>query len=184
MNVRMRILGIDPSFSSLGMCLYNTDTSTHYYLITEHPTKKLQNYSSPHLTQYFYISADKNDKTADMRLIRDIITTLLINIKPDWVFMESLALRIVSRSASPLAGLNYVIRLACLDNNIPCTAIPPTHIKKQFAGSGWATKDEMIEQWLLHDPHAPLIDIKKKDDLADAFSLAFIGSQELSTNNC
>ena len=133
----MRILGIDPSFSSLGMCLYNTeDTSTHYYLITEHPTKKLQKYLSPYLTQYFYISYDKKDKTADMRLIRDIITTLLINIKPDWVFMESPSLRAISRSASSLAGLNYVIRLACLDNNIPCTAIPPTHIKKQFAGSG------------------------------------------------
>ena len=118
-----------------------------------------------------------------MRLIRDIITTLLINIKPDWVVVEAPALRMVTRSATPLAGLNYVIRLACLDNNIPCTAIPPTHIKKQFAGSGWAPKDEMIEQWLIHDPHASLIDIKKKDDLADAFSLAFIGSQELSTNN-
>ena len=180
----MRILGIDPSFGSLGMCLYNTNNlSTHYYLITEHPTKKLQNYSSPHLTQYFYISADKKDKTADMRLIRDIIITILINTKPDWVFMESPALRMVSRSATPLAGLNYVIRLACLDNNIPCTTMPPTRIKKQFAGSGWAAKDEMIEQWLIHDPHASLIDIKKKDDLADAFSLAFIGGQELSTNN-
>lgn len=184
MNIRMRFLGIDPSFGSLGMCLYNTeDASTHYYLITEHPAKKLQNYSSPHLTQYFYMSYDRNDKTVDMRLIRDIITTILINTKPDWVFMESLALKVVSRSASSLAGLNYVIRLACLDNNIPCTTITPTHIKKQFAGSGWATKNEMIEQWLLHDPHASLIDIKKKDDLADAFSLAFIGGQELSTNN-
>ena len=180
----MRILGIDPSFSSLGMCLYNTDNlSTHYYLITEHPTKKLQNYSSPYLTQYFYISADRNDKTVDMGLIRDIITTILINTKPDWVFMESPALRMVSRSASSLAGLNYVIRLTCLDNNIPCTTMPPTRIKKQFAGSGWAAKDEMIEQWLIHDPHASLIDIKKNDDLADAFSLAFIGGQELSTNN-
>lgn len=180
----MRFLGIDPSFGSLGMCLYNTeDASTHYYLITEHPTKKLLNFKSPHLTQYFYMSYDRNDKTVDMRLIRDIITTILINTKPDWVFMESPALKVVSRSASSLAGLNYVIRLACLDNNIPCTTITPTHIKKQFAGSGWATKNEMIKQWLLHDPHASLIDIKKKDDLADAFSLAFIGGQELSTNN-
>lgn len=180
----MRILGIDPSFSSLGMCLYNTeDTSTHYYLITEHPTRKLQNYSSPHLTQYFYISADRNDKTVDMRLIRDIITTILINTKPDRAVVEAPALRMVSRSASSLAGLNHIIRLACLDNSIPCITIPPTHIKKQFAGTGWATKNEMIEQWLLHDPHASLIDIKKKDDLADAFGLAFIGGQELSTNN-
>ena len=180
----MRILGIDPSFSSLGMCLYDTNNlSTHYYLITEHPTKKLQNYSSPHLTQYFYISTDRNDKTVDMRLIRDIITTILINTKPDRVVVEAPALRMVSRSASSLAGLNHIIRLACLDNSIPCITIPPTHIKKQFAGTGWATKNEMIEQWLLHDPHASLIDIKKKDDLADAFSLAFIGSQELSTNN-
>ena len=180
----MRILGIDPSFSSLGMCLYNTDNlSTHYYLITEHPTKKLQNYSSPHLTQYFYTSYDKKDKTVDMRLIRDIITTILINTKPDRVVVEAPALRMVSRSASSLTGLNYVIRLTCLDNNIPCTTMPPTRIKKQFAGSGWAAKDEMIEQWLIHDPHASLIDIKKKDDLADAFSLAFIGGQELSTNN-
>lgn len=180
----MRILGIDPSFSSLGMCLYNTeDTSTHYYLITEHPTKKLLNFKSPYLTQYFYTSADRNDKTADMGLIRDIITTILINTKPDRVVVEAPALRMVSRSASSLAGLNHIIRLACLDNSILCITIPPTHIKKQFAGSGWATKNEMIEQWLLHDPHASLIDIKKKDDLADAFSLAFIGGQELSTNN-
>lgn len=178
----MLILGIDPSFGSLGMCLYNTDNlSTHYYLITEHPTRKLQNYSSPHLTQYFYISADKNDKTVDMRLIRDIIITILINTKPDRVVIEAPALRMVSRSASSLAGLNHVIRLACLDNSILCITIPPTHVKKQFAGTGWATKNEMIEQWLLHDPHASLIDIKKKDDLADAFSLAFIGYQELAT---
>ena len=116
----MRILGIDPSFGSLGMCLYNTeDTSTHYYLITEHPTKKLQNYSSPYLTQYFYTSYDKKDKTADMRLIRDIIITILINTKPDRVVVEAPALRMVSNSATSHAGLNYVIRLACLDNNIP-----------------------------------------------------------------
>lgn len=114
-----------------------------------------------------------------MRLIRDIIITILINTKPDRVVIEAPALRMVSRSASSLAGLNHVIRLACLDNSTPCITIPPTHIKKQFAGTGWATKNEMIEQWLLHDPHASLIDIKKKDDLADAFSLAFIGYQDL-----
>lgn len=117
-----------------------------------------------------------------MRLIRDIITTILINKKPDHVVIEAPALRMVSRSATSLAGLNYVIRLACLDNGIPYTTMPPTHIKKQFAGTGWATKDEMIEQWLIHDPHASQIDIKKKDDLSDAFSLAFIGGQDYATH--
>lgn len=116
-----------------------------------------------------------------MGLIRDIITTILINTKPDRVVIEAPALRMVSSSATSLAGLNYVIRLACLDNGIPCTTMPPTHIKKQFAGNGWSTKDGMIEQWLIHDPHASLIDIKKKDDLSDAYSLAFIGSQEFAT---
>lgn len=173
----MKILGIDASFKSLGMCLYDTATKqTHYYLITEHPTKKLQKYKSPYLTQYFYESASREDKTADMGHIRDIISIILDQEQPDRVYLESPALRMISSSASQLSGLNYIIRLLCLDHQIPCTVFSPTHIKKEMTDNHMAAKQEMISKWLDLDPIASLIDINKVDDLADAFAIAYIGS--------
>lgn len=173
----MKVIGIDPSMRSTGIYC-----DGKYILIASNPTKKLIKSQNEFLIVYQYEAESVKDKTSiekevaktkNIKSILDIIKTILIKEKPAQVNIEAIAMGASGR-IDELAGLNYGIRLLCLELNIPFLAIPPTTNKLKFTGNGHATKEMMIEAWKMCDKNAQkLLNIGKGlDDLADAYALS------------
>lgn len=178
---KFRVLGIDPSMRSTGVCFrYGSDYQ--YYIIAANPTKKLLKFEHPKLKVLPYEAVavkDKNSiekelaKTLNVSMVVNELNNILQTHQIDYIVMEAVAYAASGR-IDELAGLNYCIRLLAMSHNIPIYVVPPTTNKLQFTGNGQATKEMMVRSWLAIDADARGFNSISKglDDLADAFSLA------------
>ena len=183
----MTIMGIDPSMNSTGICI-DEDGKRTYYLLSTKATKKAIK-AANEIDQLCILQIPKEESlkeeksihksilqqinlTKNISYITDAILHIIRRYKPDYVVIESPAFRAIGR-VSDLSGLNHAIRLECLREEIPCYPVPPTTVKAQTTGRGWASKDEMILTWKSIESSAADWEEKgiKVSDLADAWAL-------------
>lgn len=174
-----KILGIDPSINSSGVCLRD-GSSYKYYLVSAKATKKLQKFVHQAFELLMYDHAEVKGKTSigkewaitdNIQAVCEAIEGIIIKDKPAYVVMEACAFAAGGRVAD-LSGLNHCIRQMVRRHNIPIYVVPPTTNKLEFTGNGQATKEMMVEVWKMCDPVAnELLEVGKVDDLADACAL-------------
>ena len=118
-------------------------------------------------------SVKENIKSHNFSKLLDNIQWIIDVHKPTNVIMEGISYGSVSGSSlADLAGLNYIIRLLLIKNNIKFTIVSPTSLKKFVCANGQAEKDVIIESWKRMDKNINDITDIKIDDLADAFFLS------------
>ena len=182
------IMGIDPSINSIGISINNSNKKYNFFIIlpnskmTRNNIKWNERFAEEKCLKY--ISYDKTDigtaityhekesiKLNNFINIINIIKYLINNYKPTKIQMEGIAYGSSGTlSVIDLAGLNYMIRLLCVQNNIPFYIVSPSELKKYATGMGNANKDLMVAGFLmLFDEFK---DIKKIDDVADAYYLS------------
>ena len=186
-----RILGIDQSMNSTGICLHTIETihtgkktqvfhSYKYWIIASKMTKVMQKFENPWVTIFGYnkrIGDDYESKEAAKTLnifdICEIIDSIFQTEKVKCICMEGISYGSAgSASLVDLAGLNYCIRMTALRRGIPFHIVSPMSLKKEATGNGGADKDEMVWAWKQCDSNISKITEIKIDDLADAFFLS------------
>lgn len=176
------IMGIDPSINSTGICIYKNE-EYKYFIITNKLTKKQKQFSSDKVKYLEYDKKDYTDKsyiekenckTFNIYNICKLIKSLCIEYDVDIVVMEGVSYG-SNGSVVDLAGLNFSIRMIMMQLNIIIQIIAPTELKKFAVANGGAHKEQIIDAWLRIDVEMKIVDIKKKDDIADAFFLAMYG---------
>lgn len=177
----MVIIGIDPSINSTGICI-NRDGRYTYYIISSKMTKKMENfihskvkflpYNKESYTDMEY-SDKETVKSNNLYNIVKIIEDLIKKYKPDNIIMEGISYGSTSGSALvDLSGLNYMIRMVCINRQVPFTIVSPSGLKKFVCANGQADKELIIESWKKMDKNIQDISDIKIDDLADAFFLS------------
>ena len=170
-------MGIDPSMRSTGVYY-----DGRYYLIGCAFARKVMaaNLDGVTILSYEYTSAENKSgidkewaKTQNIMTIVRIINNLLDNIRPDRVCVEAIAMR-AGGMVDVLAGLNYAIRMSCIDRMIPVYAVSPSANKKNFTGRGNATKGMMLEAWRGVESRDFSALGKHCDDMADAYALSLM----------
>lgn len=112
-----------------------------------------------------------SDEIERLRTIVSDIMEYVDEHKPDVAVIEGIAFMAKNTTAlAQLAGLNYMVRSALVDRDIPFLIVAPTSLKKFVTGSGNAPKDtimlEIYKRW-----HVTLLD----NNIADAYALAQVG---------
>ena len=197
-----KIMGIDPSIRSTGICIHNSDNKkslqNKYYLIVAQPTKKVLAFKHKNISiiPYEYLSKQivetslQNNphntyqinefvKSKNVFSILTYIRSIIKKEKPSLINIEGIALAAVGK-IDELSGLNYGIRNICIKLNIPFQVISPSANKKSFTGIGNAKKDLMVISWynLEQSNKFPYLDKttqilgKHCEDLADACALS------------
>lgn len=193
----MKILSIDPSINSTGICVREGMLPPRYYIIAssdKYKTKKarafLETFHHDRLIILNYDKAveDKSDtldaynkkehkKTDNVLSIRDRFIEVMETEKPDVVVIEGISYGSTGSAAlADLAALNYMFRTVISDFNADFIVVSPTGNKKAAVGNGNATKEEMVFAWRQCDTLAdelagtPII----TDDIADAYFLSCI----------
>lgn len=177
-------MGIDPSMRSTGICVWDVEANVHkYYLICSTATKKAAGFKHDRFNMYMYDAIPVKDKTSiekehaktsNIYSILTILEGLIDYYQPDVVNVEAIAMSANGR-VDELSGLNYGIRLMCMNMNIPCNAIPPTSNKMEFSGNGQATKEMMVLGWQACESDGSIYIHslgKHVEDIADAYALA------------
>lgn len=172
-------MGIDPSLNSTGVCIWNGVRNV-YYLLAAHTTKKMAEISSQ-IENITIVNIPKEhlegsgtqqaiSQTKNITAIVRELLGLLDMHKPNRVVIEAPAFGASGRVAD-LAGLNHIIRYECYRRGIDFYPLPPTAVKMQTVGNGQATKEMMVDTWLMIEPAAAPLRSCKCDDLADAWAL-------------
>lgn len=147
---------------------------------------------TPKNTKYYYFSPLKGDiKNTNCIPIEDglnstekldnVICFFLSKINDiDLVVLESASFSSSNSNTDFKAGY-HIITYLCRRLNIECIQIPPITNKMFFTDNAKATKDEMVKQLEKYTNFIDLNDVskKKREDLADAFSLYMIGYEYL-----
>lgn len=190
----MIIAGLDLSINSTGVCIYDTiKNTTKYYIISSKFTKKALslNHSSLSLitceknvvdSKKEYTEKEQVKTTNIYNIVKSIESVLLVH-RVDAVCIEGISFGSVGSAALiDLSGLNYMVRLMAMENNIKhIYIVSPTQNKKFATGNGSAEKDVMISAWLKLQKHmAEVQSYVKTDDIADAYFLARYGASLLS----
>lgn len=174
----MKIIGIDPSINSTGICIKDENT-VKYYLIVPNITKKLSKIDNEYLkiikydkhdTKELSYSEKESAKLNNIYNICNIISDIIDLYKPDNINIEGVAYS-ANGSVIDLTGLNYGIRLLAKNKNIPINIISPTSVKKFAVANGQASKEIILDAWKRLDNRLKNVNIKK-DDLADAYFIA------------
>lgn len=190
----MTVVGLDLSINSTGICVYDTDTrQSVYYIVGSKFTKKALNYQHNRLILIPYekttvdskleYSVKERLKTYNIYNIVSAIKQVLLSYDVDAVAIEGISFGSTGSAALiDLSGLNYMVRMACMESNIPYVFIvSPTQNKKFASGNGSAEKDVMISAWNKMDKTmADIADYVKVDDIADAYFLARYAESLLS----
>lgn len=193
----MKILSIDPSINSTGICVREGLLKPRYYIIAssdKYKTKKarafLETFHHDRLIILSYDKAveDKSDtldqynkkehkKTDNILSIRDRFIEVMEAERPDVVVIEGISYGSTGSSAlADLAALNYMFRTVISDFDTDFIVVSPTGNKKAAVGNGNATKEEMVFAWKQCDPLAdelagtPIV----IDDISDAYFLSCI----------
>jgi Holliday junction resolvasome RuvABC endonuclease subunit len=184
----MKVLGIDPSINSTGLCINIDDKHYKYYIITnsQNCTKKflkeIEEHPPKDITYLFY-DKNKNDTNYNVKEvcklqnfvgIMDNIKYVLRKEKPDVVYMEGISYGSGNSSAlADLAGLNFMIRYTVYQHfkTYNINIVSPKELKSRSCGNGNATKEEMVYLWFKCDKKMEAYKHLKVDDLADAYFL-------------
>ena len=193
----MKILSVDPSINSTGICVREGMLKPRYYIIAssdKYKTKKdrafLLTFHHDRLTILGYDKSKESDvpaeslynkkehnKTDNILSIRDRFIEVMEKERPDVVVIEGISYGSTGSSAlADLAALNYMFRTVISDFDTDFIIVSPTGNKKAAVGNGNATKEEMIFAWRQCDSLAdeladtPIV----TDDIADAYFLSCI----------
>lgn len=102
------------------------------------------------------------------------IEKLILQYSVRLVTIEGYSYSVRSAHSALLHELNALIKNSCYELSIPIIVIQPMTLKKFVTGIGKGQKEEIIEaiqnNWFVK------FDVKKENDLADALSLAILGS--------
>lgn len=180
----MKIIGLDLSINSTGICIYiksNSKNTNKYLIISGKDTKKLREFSHRKISIEIYdkkdvsgaidYSSKESVKSYNIYSIAKSIERVIKKEKPDLCIIEGVSYS-SSGAVADLAGLNYMVRYILEENNIPFKILSPMQNKKIATGNGGADKDLMIDAWKRLDKSICDVDSIKIDDLADAFFLA------------
>ena len=175
----MKILGIDQSINSTGICLKDGD-DYRYWLIPSKMTRSMEKFSNRYISVIPYNKQSGNDyitkeiaKTFNIYKICDIIRSIVSAEKPDVICIEGISYGSVGgASVIDLAGLNYCIRMISIGSNIALNIVSPKTLKKEATGNAGALKEEMVWAWKECDMNIKDVKGIKIDDLADAYFLS------------
>ncbi len=148
----MRILGIDPGYAIVGFGALdytaNRFTTLQYGAIT----------TAAHTTF--------EDRLAE---IYTDMTTLLANVRPDAMAIETLFYTTNQKTVIAVAEARGVLLLAARQAQVPVYEYTPLQVKQSVSGYGRAPKKQVQEmtKTLLRLPAVP-----KPDDTADALAMA------------
>lgn len=190
----MITIGLDLSINSTGVCIYNTTKMQgFYYIIGNKFTKKATSYHNNNLVLLTYdktavdskldYSVKEELKTYNIYNIVKAIKVILDIWKPDVVTIEGVSFGSTGSAALiDLSGLNYMVRMACIEEKVRNVFIvSPTQNKKFATGNGSAEKDVMISAWQkLEKQMIGVEQYVKVDDIADAYFMARYGESLLS----
>lgn len=152
----MRILGIDPGYDRNGFGVID-DTGGKLVHIAHGALQTSKDHSF----------------VARLRQVRDNVTDLVVQYKPDCVAVEQLFFQTNAKTAIHVAMARGVILLAIADAGIKFVEPTPNQVKSGTTGQGSADKtqvQEMVKRLLKLDA------IPKPDDAADALAIAIVGS--------
>lgn len=169
--------------NSTGICC-RFNEYTKFYIVK--PNKLTKKEASIDASIVEYVCFDKLELDKENNHVRELEKTQnMVNaieeikniVHKEWVShnfpttiicMEGISLGSkYTSSVMDLAGLNYLIRVAILENSEWTLIVsPPAEIKKFATGNGNANKDTMVALFLSSFPN---IDIPKVDDIADAY---------------
>ena len=181
-----KIMGIDPSIRSTGICIHNSDTKkclqNKYYLIVAQPTKKVLEFQNKNIgiIPYNYVSkqniaiscgnqenstkqiyqTSEFTKSQNVYSILQNIKAIIKKEKPTLINIEGIALAAIGK-IDALSGLNYGIRNICIELEIPFQIISPSANKKSFTGLGNAKKDLMVSSWCNLEQSSQFPDLDK-----------------------
>ena len=150
----MNILGIDPSLSGTGLCLLSEENNNIEVLTAQ------------------VIKTKKDDFKDDTDRIIHILCEIekaVEGLDIDKIVIEDISYGSRGRIAQ-LAGLNYAIRIIFRVRNIPIIVLSPRTIKKQFSGSGNASKTDML---ISFNSQFQNLLTNKDNNIIDAFAAAY-----------
>lgn len=137
----MSTLGIDLSLSSPSLCIhqsggFNLNTCIFYYITNVKKTVSSSNNLNGELWPQYHTDEQRYDIVS---------TWILDKIKKHGVtniFLEGYAFNAVGR-VFQIAENTGILKHKIWQQNIPCTVIPPTVIKKFATGKGNANKEKL-----------------------------------------
>jgi len=156
----LKFCGIDPSLSSTGVCITNNEES-----------------------DYLESFAIKSTKRGEARLIeiRNKVTSILVEHKPNYIFYEGYAFGARGR-VFDLGELGGVLKVKLFEEEYKFFIVPPTVLKKFIIGKGIAPKDLMREY--VYRAYGKGSEVLKTTDEVDAFALCQFGiAIEVRLNN-
>lgn len=145
----MRFVGVDPSTSGTGLCIFDSDGS---------------------LIEAVSLKAIKNNDD-DPKRFRDLANRLRKHMNPstDIVMIEGFSYNSVGRGVSVTYGVGWLIRDMLNEHGFRWLDIPPKTLKKFISGNGNANKKMLEaptkEKWGFES---------KSNDIIDAYGLAKI----------
>ena len=165
----MRVLGIDQSFTSTGISVFDDGKLIHTNLV----------------------QSDKTDNNFDRSMaVAYGISDLVIKYSPDIIALEGIPFMSRSNVTRDLAGLQYVIvavltgydHMYKVGENL--FIIPPTRVKKIATGTGKATKEQMFEALPSVDRNkiGKYLKSKGRYDVSDSYWIGKAGEEAYNEN--
>lgn len=186
----MVYIGIDPSLNSTGICVLDGE-HIEYHVITPHATKNQKSFGDVVYHEYTKLKKTKSDsyadiekmKTQNLNEILEQLRPILAQYNEAMVLMEGISYgSIHSAAVMDLAGLNFTIRIMCMQMGISIHIASPMEVKKFAVGNGGAKKEQMIDAWeRVSGIRVP--NYVKVDDIADAYFMAQMCSSLYSGKN-
>lgn len=198
----MIYIGIDPSINSTGVVIRKIDDQKNrvfekFFIIKPNKLTKNEQKFQDSTECFEYIIYNKTDlkdikydnhkyeyeKTLNISRIVDCLSALLyryvLTSETTIVSMEGISYGSSTKTSAlcDLAGLNYLIRLMIinLDIGVRLNICTPAEVKKYASGMGNCTKDVLSHMFL--KIHPEFNEIKKVDDLADAYFMSCISER-------
>lgn len=178
----MKVIGLDLSINSTGVCINKDNKKFKYYIITNKTSRAYLNFDNKYINIRIYnklqpegdYTQKESTKTRNIYNIVSIIEEIIKKEKPDCCNIEGISYG--SRNSGALvdlAGLNFMVRQMLIKNNINYNIISPTANKKFAVGNGGVEKDVIVNSFLRLNPYLTNINKSiKLDDIADAYFLS------------
>lgn len=170
----MKIVGIDASLNSTGICYINTETNkTEFHIIKPKLTKREQ--CHPLISYHSYEATSDIDSKLQGYL--EVLNQLLKKINPDQVILEEPVNARNSRATISLSLLNGAIRALLILKCLQYKTVNVTHWKKEMVGNGAADKDLIVYNFKKLKPEFEPYTTKAINDISDAYFIANYAKQ-------
>ena len=153
----MRILGIDPGLSTIGLGLVDAPTPHDIEVIEWLTIETAAGTSVPSRLEELYVNLHE----------------FLEEAKPNLAVVERLFFQTNVKTAMDVAQARGVILLALAEHDIPVIEPSPLQLKSAIAGDGRADKKQMQRMLVTI---LKLQEIPQPDDAADALAMAVYGA--------